>query len=267
MDQVTGLLPESVSAFVNDRDFRTVTSRSEDRDVARFDYFQAYVRENFCDGLIPGMGTEQILDFFQRFGSGRWLDLGCGPSTYLWSCAMDSIESIVAVDVVPEALMVLLELREGRWSPPCYGDVLQRYDRQLSHLERMYLRPLDCLAFDFSKPWPMFDHEHRFDLISAIGSFGLSSDPSLFQDCVGHAAPLLEEHGVILGANWLRTDTSLARDGYDTRFLTADFISASLRDHGISPVALEVAPIRGSERYASILVWAGRKAGGTGSRP
>lgn len=260
-EEVTGWIPESTQEFSNETGFQEISDWARlNVDAASLSYFTIYAEKNFSGPLVYGMGTEHILAALDRWGrGGAWLDLGAGTSTLFWCCALDAVQSIAVVDVSTEALMVLNRMVRSSDVPQCYRDVLTMYGRDERHLTRF--RELDWryLVFDFSQRWPAVLSGNSYDLVSAFGCFGLADGPDHFRRSVTQTAAHLAPGGTVVGANWLRTPAAIAAKGYDTSFLTAEFVAATLEKHGLEVCETTVVPIRAEEWYEAIIVWVGRK--------
>ena len=136
-------------------------------------YFEEYFTRYYHDRFVLGQGTEEILHALAEFGgAGRWLDLGCGPTTLFWATALDDIAEIHCADLMPEALSVLWRVVNSALVPPCYRHALTLSHKPLRHLREMRARVTKYLVLDTMRPWP--DYDGGYDLITAIGNFGLA---------------------------------------------------------------------------------------------
>lgn len=261
-EEVTGWIPESTQEFSNETGFQEISDWERlNIDSASLSYFTIYAQKNFSGPLVRGMGTEQILNALDRWGrGGAWLDLGAGTSTLFWCCALDTVRSVTVVDVSPEALVVLNRLVRSSEVTQCSRDALAMFGRDERHVARVRGLEWRYLVFDFSQPWPSLLAGGSYDLITAFGCFGLADGPDHFRRSIRQAASRLVPGGTIIGANWLRTPAAITAKGYDTSFLSPEFIATSLMAVGLDMCQASVTPIRAEEPYEAIIVWVGRKA-------
>lgn len=261
-EEVTGWLPGSTGEFSNETGFQEI--RDWDRlnvDAASLSYFTIYAQKNFSGPLVHGMGTEHVLAALDRWGGGgAWLDLGAGTSTLFWCCALDAPRSVTVVDVSPEALAVLHRLVGSSEVTQCSRDALAMYGRDERHVARVRRLEWRYLVFDFSRTWPPVLPRSSYDLITAFGCFGLADGPDHFRRSISQSAARLVPGGTIIGANWLRTPAAIRTKGYDTSFLSAEFVADALETNGLTVCETNITPIKAEEWYEAIIVWVGRKA-------
>ncbi|MBB4906200.1 class I SAM-dependent methyltransferase [Actinophytocola algeriensis] len=261
-EEVTGWIPESTREFSNETGFREITDWEHlNVDRASLAYFNTYAQKNFSGPLAHGMGTEQILAALDRWGGGgEWLDLGAGTSTLFWCCALEEVASITVVDASVEALVVLDRIVRSSRVPRCYRDALAMYGRDERHLARFRDAGWRYLVFDFSQTWPDAVPRSTYDLVTAFGCFGLADGPDHFHRSINETATRVAPGGTVIGANWLRTPDAIAEKGYDTTFLSTDFVADALETRGLEACEVTVVPIQGEEWYEAVVVWAGRRA-------
>jgi hypothetical protein len=252
-----GWIPNWNNGFDNQRDFRATGSLAgAELDPGAREYFQQYLAEYFNMEFVHGMGTEGILDALHGCPrAGRWLDLGAGTSTLLWSIPLRGIESVSCCDLVQEALAVLEEFVRGDKIPRCYWDVMWMYGRTAQDLR--YRRELitEFLVFDTFRTWPRRLAERSFDLITAIGNFGLCATPEGYRHCFRHFPAHLASGGRVIGADWIRSDAFVREEGHDNTYLSVDLTRAAAADAGLEPVYCERVPIFGDRLYDAVIVW------------
>ena len=258
---VTGWLPETTREFDNAiHAFEITEHRCPPLDEDRLQYFEVYAEKNFNGPLEPGMGTEDILSALSECDAvSDWLELGAGTSTLFWATALPHCQSITAVDASPEALTVLKRIVRGKQVPRCYLDALSIYDRNPDHLMRMRALPWRYLVFDFSEEWPQWAPGTQYGLITAFGCFGLDSGAPHFRQSFALSAQKLAAGGSIVGANWLRSRQSIEAEGYDTSFLTPEFIGSVFDENTIRLKQATIIPIKAGDRYKAMLLWAGMR--------
>lgn len=229
-----------------------------DFDPARLAYFQDYRQRYFNDRLIRGQGVEQIQDMLAQHG-GRpliWADLGAGVTTLFWSIGVVPGGEVCACDLVPEALQVLAELKESQEIPGCYADTLSylgKTDHDLAAVRRRRwsYHVMDCLS-----PWAIPGRETGFDLVTAIGCFGLAANAVGYRAAFRAASARLAPSGRIAGADWIRSSRFMDIESHDNRYLSAGLVSATAAEHGLRPLAMEAVKIADDPYYDAVIVWA-----------
>ena len=261
-EDVTGWIPETTRDFDNKIDGFEITDGLQPRlDERRLRYFQIYAEKNFNGPLEPGLGVEDVFSLVAACGRvSHWLDLGAGTSSLFWAAAVEDCQSVTAVDASAEALMVLKGIVEERRMPQCYRDALSLQGRHPDHLLRIAERPWRYLVLNFVDDWPKWEAEKRYDLITGFGCFGIDSGAPHFRRSVEVAGRRLALGGHIVGANWLRTRRSIETEGYDTSFLTPDFIEVVFAENDLLVDSAKIIPIKANERHEAMLVWRGKRA-------
>jgi hypothetical protein len=258
-NKYTGLITDQASTHLHD--FVIDPDQHKGLDKKTIAYFQNYAKANFHDHLEFGFGTEIILEELSKVKiCNRWLDLGAGTTTLFWASALTCPIDIVCVDIAPEALVVLHNLANKGYCPPCYEDALRYFGKSKKDLKAVQSAGRTYWAFDFTNEWPYATESQRFDLITAIGSLGLSNDPNRFIAALGEAAKRLTTNGVIIGVNWLRHSTSIAEQGYDTSFLSSGFIADQLEKASLgSPKVKEIEFEHPDSLYSGLVIWSASK--------
>jgi hypothetical protein len=253
-----GWIRDAADGFANERDARDATSLAGVAlDASRLAYFRAYRETWYRDRLVPGQGTEEILDTLARHGRGeRWLDLGAGTTTLLWSLALDGVTSIACADLVAEALATLEAFAQSQEVPPCYADALARMGRTAAHLAAMRDRIDRYLVFDALAPWPSWLAEERFDLITAFGLLGIAPSPDGYARCLREIARHAANGARVLGAEWLRSPALIARDGHDNSYLSPAQVARAASQAGLTTLACREVPVAGDPCYRGVVCWA-----------
>lgn len=261
-EALSGRLDDVGQIFDNETGFRR-TARPSDlpADPERLAYFRRYLADYFNDAFVPGMGAEAILAVLAEHGGpggrvGRWLDLGAGTSTLFWSLALERVDEIHAVDVIPEALIVLDGfVRAGR-VPPCYRDVMAMLGRPADHLAEMRRRMAGYMVFNALGPWPRALDPERFDLVTGFGTVGILPDAASHAACIAEIARHLAPGGRIVGTDWIRSQAFIDRDGHDNRYLDRPALERAADLAGLELLHGTRLPIRGDPLYDHILIWA-----------
>ncbi len=259
-DDILRKLPEINPQFSNDHHAKEFYAKNPFKlNPNRLNYFEAYSAANFNNSLTPGFGTEELLDLLATVPANvDWLDLGAGTTSLFWTAALRSCKSITAVDIFPEALEILRLIVAQNDISDCTVDALVRYNRPRSHIATVQALNWRYLVFDFAQRWPEQLILDRYDLITAFGCFGLGSNaPEHFKNAMANTTPFLAPKGQIIGANWLRTETSIATEGYDTSFLTEAFIAEECERNGIILDHSHIVSFDTDPRFSGILVWKG----------
>lgn len=265
---VTGWLRDAGASFDNKRDFANLRSlSSEHLDESRVAYFESYLDEYFSGEFRTGQGTEHILGFLAKYGAGgRWLDIGAGTTTLFWALPLDRVETIVAADIVPEALVVLREFCKRKDPPACYRQVMNIFNKDHEHFSRMCESLTDYYAFDIFQDWPAdVAKAGPFDMVTAFGVLGLGGSPETYKRCVENLSSRLARDGVFIGANWVRSRELNDRDPVETAYIDQGFIELVLDENGLELLELKEEKITGDPLYQSVLLWASRVS--SGKRP
>lgn len=226
----------------------------------RLNHHRAYAQRYYAETFVPGRGFERLLELLAEHATaGSWLDLGAGPTTLLWSLAFPDVTSIAANDVDPEALVVLSERTAAGIVSPCYREVARRLGRSADAVLQAGALLRELLAFDVFGPWPLELSERRFDLITAIGAFGLADGPDAFGEPFVHVRSHLRADGIALGANWLRSEVFAARAGRGNAWLDVRTVESAAAVAGLRVVFVERVEIAGDEDYDAVIVWGMRR--------
>lgn len=252
-----GWLPDANRNFDNARDFQAEPDLSPERlDADRLDYFRTYFERYFNQAFVPGWGTEDILDRLAEVPrAGCWLDLGAGTTSLLWSIPLNDLAKATCVDLVPEALAVLDEVVTGREAPLCYRDVMAMYGRGKADLDRRRQAFGEYLLFDALQPWPEAVRARTFDLMTAIGLFGIAGDPESYAACFQHLRPSLAPGGEVVGADWRRSADFVRREGLDNRYVSPDLTRRAAEAADLTPLSCELVEIEGDPLYDAVVVW------------
>jgi hypothetical protein len=234
-----------------------------DLDPQRVAYFEDYRARYFHAPLIPGQGVESILETLVRHGGApnRWIDLGAGVTTLFWAIGVNAPRAVAVSDLVPEALQVLSRFKASDELPPCYADALRLVGRSAADFEAVRrldwtYHVMDCLA-----PWSIPGADGGFDLISAIGCFGLAASPVHYARAFAAAAGNLTAGGRLVGVDWIRSALFVEREGHDNRYLGEDLAVECGAAAGLKPLNLATVAIAGDDFYDSLIVWAFAREG------
>lgn len=252
-----GWLADANRAFDNARDFyATETFRGMALDTERLDYFRDYLGQYFNMRFVHGWGTEDILDALAAVPrAGDWLDVGAGTSSLLWAIPLREVESVTCCDLVPEALAVLEDFVQGAEVPQCYADVLDIYGLTAADLAARRARFGRYLVFDAFSPWPEAVTREGFDLITAIGNFGLSPDAEAYKRCFGRLRPALKPGGRVVGADWVRSAAFIAEEGHDNAYVCEALARDAAVEHGFDVISCRHVAIQGDPLYDAVVVW------------
>lgn len=255
--EVVGWIKDAAPGFDNQRHFRAIGDFSGLRlDPDRLKYFETYLRLYYYDRFIPGQGAEAILEQLHRFGPrGRWLDLGAGTTTLLWSIPLTEVSSIDCCDIVVEALAVLARFAESPDVPPCYADVLSAHGKTSEHLRAMRRKLRRFLVFDGLSPWPKLLAAERFDLITVFGVLSIAPDRQAYARGLEEVAAHLAPGGRAIGADWVRKAVYIESDSHDNSYLERSQVVAAARQAGLRALACCREPIADDPHYDAVLCW------------
>lgn len=221
-------------------------------------YFEDYRGRYFNDRLIPGQGVEEILATLRKYGGtpDLWIDLGAGVTTLFWSIGVRDPGRVIACDLVPEALAVLSSFKEGKEVPPCYGQAMVRVGLSQADFDTTRRRPWDYHLFDCHAPWSLPEYADGFDLVTAIGCFGLAPDPARYAAAFGAAAANLRPGGRFVGADWARSAAFVDREGHDNGYVSAALSERCGAECGLRLLNCTRIAIKGDPYYDAVLAWA-----------
>ena len=99
-----------------------------------------------------------------------------------------------------------------------------------------------------------------YDLITAIGILGLSPSANQYKAAFIEICGNLTEGGVIIGADWVRSDEFVEVDIHDNRYIDSCHIVSLKESAAVKLLSLNSVEIVGDENYCRLLVWAFRKS-------
>jgi SAM-dependent methyltransferase len=227
-------------------------------DPQRVAYFEDYRTRYFHSALIPGQGVEPILETLARHGGApnRWVDLGAGVTTLFWAIGVNAPGAVAVCDLVPEALHVLSRFKASDELPPCYADALRLVGKSARDFEAVRRLDWSYHVMDGLAPWSIPSFDDGFDLISAIGCFGLATSPALYARGFAAAARNLAVGGRLIGVDWIRSARFVEREGHDNSYLGEALAAECGSRAGLKPLSLATAPIAGDDFYDALIIWA-----------
>jgi len=110
---------------------------------------------------------------------------------------------------------------------------------------------MDCLA-----PWSIPGAEGGFDLVTAIGCFGLAASPAHYARAFAAAAGNLARGGRLIGVDWIRSALFVEREGHDNGYLGAGLSAECGARARLKPLSLATLRIAGDDFYDSLIIWA-----------
>lgn len=222
----------------------------------RLCHHRAYAERYYAGELVPGLGLERLLELLAEHGTGgAWIDLGAGPMTLLWAVAFPDVVSIAANDVDPEALVVLAERAATGIVPACYEDAARLLGRPPDAARKAGTLLRELFAFDVFRPWPTELSCRRFDLVTAMGTFGLAAGPRDFVEPYVHLRAHLRPGSVVLGANWIRSRTLAQRTGIGNAWLDTRAVEHAAAATALRLIFVERVAIDGDEDYDAVIAW------------
>lgn len=226
-------------------------------DEARLETFRKYARRHFHDEFRAGQGTEDVLATLARFGQGgTWLDLGAGPTTLFWSIPLSGVDSVACCDLMGEALKILYEFAKGHEVPRCYEQVMEMFGRGPDHLTDIKRRIRHYYTFDALGPWPEELRGQAYDLVTAMGLFGLAPNPQRYMRCFEYVRPHLRDGGRMIGANWIRSRTLVRAKGHDNSYLSEALVAEGARRADLEVLELKRVSVKHDPDYDAVIVWA-----------
>jgi len=227
-------------------------------DAEHIAYFEDYCRRYFNDCLVPGQGAEDILYALKCHGGTprHWIDLGGGVTTLFWSIGVNKPGAISVCDLVPEALHVLSALKASSELPKCYRDALYLIGRELSEFEATRAMQWDFHVMDCLNTWSLPNAKATYDMITAIGCFGLAADADGYERAFSAGAKRLAPGGKLIGADWVRSNAFVRKEGHDNRYLGEKLALRCALNAGLAPLGIKTVTIAGDPYYDAVIVWA-----------
>lgn len=261
-DPVGGYIQGFGSGFVNQPGSRPLDFTGMDLDAERAAYFRRYLDDYYNSAFIYGQGTEHILAMAARHApGGHWLDIGSGTSALFWATAFRGVESVTCADLVPEALFVFDRFRASGAVPACYLEALKIAGNTVETLVQTRSVPWEYHQCNILRPWAPCFQGRSFDMITAYAVFGLAPDLAGYKACFRHLAEAAAPGQTVLGADWVRSDSFVAQEGHDNRYVSVQTCQEAAREAGFSVTECAYYPIQGDPLYAGVVPWA-LKAGG-----
>lgn len=224
-------------------------------DQKRLEYYRKYAQEYYNDAFRPHQGTEMILDVLRSYApSGSWLDMGAGPATLFWGLMLKEITEIHCSELYDEGLYILDDFFQSKNIPQCYEDVMKMYNIPSNTPGRMRELPRKYLIFDALKTWPK-DFRYTYDFITSFGVFGLTLTPEDYMKCFSYVRPFLKKDGVIIGANWIRSQAFIDEGNTDNRFMKPALVEEAAGRYGFEVLHLTEEPIEGDPNYDKVIIW------------
>ena len=229
-------------------------------DEKRMDYYVRYFTEYYHDAFRPHQGTEVILDVLKRYAPGGiWLDVGAGPATLFWGLMLKGIKELHCTELYIEGLKVLDDFMRSETVPQCYRDVVTMYNVAPGHLALLRSLPRDYFLYDALRPWPAELSQQQYDLITAYGVFGLTTNPEDYKRCFSYLKPSLKPGGVVLGANWIRSQRFINEGNTDNRFMKPGLVKRAAETYGYELLHASQETIQDDPNYDGVIVWALRQ--------
>ncbi len=221
-------------------------------------YFEDYRNRYFNDRLISGQGIEEIMTALWNHGGlpDLWVDLGACVTTLFWSIGVRKPGRVIVCDLVPEALSVLSSFKEGKEIPTCYKQVMEMVGVPREEFDITRRLPWDYHLFDCHAPWSLPEYAEKFDLITAIGCFGLAHDQMHYATAFSAAASNLRPGGHFVGADWVRSSAFVEREGHDNSYISAELTESCASRCGLRTLSCTMVNIQGDPYYEAVLVWA-----------
>lgn len=209
------------------------------------EYWDQYYGSEF----VFGLGTEHILAALRRVPpAGRWVDLGAGSESLLWSIALDA-HRLIAIDHDEQRLRIAGS-REPRGS---YRIVLAMCGRGHADFTARCERVSVTLAADCLTGAPLPLRPGSADLVTQFGLLGLTVSPGHFTYAWHACHEPLAPGGWAAGANWSAT----RRKGRVR--LDREFYQAAFTRSGMTPLLIEQVPVSGDPDFDSVWIYLGRK--------
>lgn len=139
--------------------------------------------------------------------------------------------------------------------PNCYLDVSKKYDISIENFQKIRSLKPKYMIFDAMKKWPE-ELDEKYDLITIFGVFGLSKNAEEYIESFSFMKKAVKNTGVILGANWVRSEKFISEGNSDNRYLSKDLIEKASNRFGYEILNLQEVSISNDESYDKVVIWA-----------
>jgi methyltransferase family protein len=256
LEHIGGWMPEIAISSADARILRREDLRTLALDAYRLRYFRTYRAKYFFDRFVAGQGTEAILDLLTRVPAPqKWLDIGAGTTTLFWAIPLTGVHAIDCCDLSPEALSVLSDFVASDEVPPCYRQVLAMFGKDSSHLADMRRRFRNFIVMNAMSVWPPALSGGGYDLISAIGLFGLAASPHGYRDAIRNVVSQVATGGYLMGADWVRSTFFVEQEGHDNSYVDSALVAEAGHEAGLTLVTSTDCAIEGDPLYSRLVVW------------
>lgn len=222
-------------------------------------YFEDYRTRYYYESIMPEQGLEEILSALHTHAGapGNWIDLGGGVVTLFWSTAVDvrNLRTIEVCDVVPEALYVLRRFVESSEIPSCYAQAVNFLNADKEVIQKNRSLPWLYHIFDCLNEWPENGLTDKYDLITAIGCFGLSGNFKKYCAALKHASKKLTQNGRLIGVDWVRSKQFIKEEGHDNSYIGANALSSCAENNNLKIRHIENVKIHGDPCYDELIIW------------
>jgi len=117
-------------------------------------------------------------------------------------------------------------------------------------------RPWEFHLFDCIAPWSLPEYANGFDVVTAIGCFGLAQDQVHYASAFSAAAVNLRQGSRSVGADWVRSAAFIKREGHDNSYVSGSLTKRCGAECGLSLLNCTYVKIQSDPYYDAVLVWA-----------
>jgi hypothetical protein len=173
-----------------------------------------------------------------------------------WAIGVNAPQNVFVCDLVPEALQVLSDFKNGSMLPPCYEEALSLSGRLRGDFEKVRRMDWSYHVFDCLAPWSVPNEDTGFDLITAVGCFGLVSNAEGYRAAFSAAAANMSASSRIVGTDWVRSSMFVDEEGHGNRYLSAQLTDRCASALGLRLLEATRVSITGDPYYDAVIVWA-----------
>jgi len=167
-----------------------------------------------------------------------------------------NLTAVDVCDLLPEALFVLRRFVQTDEVPPCYEEALEFLGCKQAQLERNRALLWEYHAFDCLIPWTHPSLSSAYDLLTAIGCFGLAPSKSGYATAFSAAAEHLDQNGRFIGVDWVRSCKFIEEERHDNSYLDATFITRCAAQNDLKQLLVEEVYIKDDPYYSRLVIWA-----------
>lgn len=221
-------------------------------DSKKIDLHRKYFEASYKQPFKKGKGLEEVFSVIKTYAcEGKWLDLGCGVTPYLWMIPMQEEVNLTCIDLDKEVQVIINETKESKFNQGCYKFAFDNFSKYSPN--EVFNRPYNFISKDLLREKIKF--EEKYDLITQFGLLGLTDDEAHFLQKSREIISNLSKNGVYIGVNWIYSKKMKKSND----FLTTKLVEkAALNNDCVVLYANEI-NIQNDENFDKIIIYVIKK--------